>query len=615
MTSSGLLHSPNSPHSSAKSTSSKLSSPPCVTFSSSLSSPPAYLQQLSDARGFLEFSSLSTFQTKLASADDDGSDAAPICRWEGCSQQYSSLQLLVAHLEHDHTLNLQSYVCLWEGCSRQLRPFDARYKLVTHLRCHTGERPYKCNFPDCQRKFSRLENLKLHIRTHTGEKPYECHHDGCKKRFNNTSDRAKHMKTHITRKPYVCKYLGCGKAYTDPSSMRKHIKFVHKLKAVSHGGADMHESRGGDCSLNEEVRLPRLVVDTPMSPVQPIVGPSVFIQHPALSSPSSTNVTTPLLIKTDPDASSSRTIIKISPVPVPVCSSSHTDMSKSPSSTPHFVYSQDNFSPPYSTVQTPNQPLYYVMPVVSQGESVRGENRATDFSADCVTDHGMVSTTREQPTSWHGQGERKGDPDEVCSTEQQIKDKIVYLQHQLLLRQSNKNRHQQQQLPWIPQSSVSSTTSAVINSVQASPTLIMSQPPQMLLIQPSGDASNVRTQSNMTIVPTPISPPRNNLVTMVPRGHLLQPTMQQQPIHHHSTSQPTTMSPPIIQQSSLVQQLPQRIVLPNPHVQVIQGGGDGASGPVPTSPPFMYQQVMLAGQTQPILVPVVPVSQVAPANS
>lgn len=154
----------------------------------------------------------------------------PQCQWEGCGMQCHSLQQLVSHLDHDHTTAVASYVCRWAGCPRQQKPFDARYKLVTHLRCHTGERPYKCTHVSCKRTFSRLENLKLHMRTHTGEKPYSCHHNGCEKRFNNTSDRAKHMKTHVTRKPYICKHPGCDKAYTDPSSMRKHIKFSHRAK-------------------------------------------------------------------------------------------------------------------------------------------------------------------------------------------------------------------------------------------------------------------------------------------------------------------------------------------------------------------------------------------------
>ena len=186
---------------------------------SDLVTPPAF-QQISAA-------------IKNTAGKEEGSCESVVCLWDNCRQEFPSLSQLVTHLDQSHTLAMTQFVCFWENCPRLLKPFDARYKLITHLRCHTGEKPYQCEVQTCKRSFSRLENLKLHTRTHTGEKPYQCHYAGCTKRFNNTSDRAKHMKTHITRKPYACKYPGCTKSYTDPSSMRKHIKYTHRLKEDS----------------------------------------------------------------------------------------------------------------------------------------------------------------------------------------------------------------------------------------------------------------------------------------------------------------------------------------------------------------------------------------------
>ncbi|XP_012150358.2 uncharacterized protein LOC100883863 isoform X2 [Megachile rotundata] len=190
------------------------------------------------------------------STTDDNLTSTYQCRWIDCGCAFAEQEGLVRHIErrhvessssnaHGHGRRIQrdrdkdkdkdtdgfpnpvsgqdEFACLWQGCPRA-RPFNARYKLLIHMRVHSGEKPNKCPFTGCKKAFSRLENLKIHQRSHTGERPYACQHRGCTKAFSNSSDRAKHQRTHYDTKPYACQVSGCGKRYTDPSSLRKHVK-------------------------------------------------------------------------------------------------------------------------------------------------------------------------------------------------------------------------------------------------------------------------------------------------------------------------------------------------------------------------------------------------------
>ncbi|XP_071786371.1 uncharacterized protein [Asterias amurensis] len=145
------------------------------------------------------------------------------CKWNTCGQKFVEMEDLVNHVNERHVLLVEGeYCCKWEGCSRKGKGFNARYKMLIHVRTHTNEKPHQC--PICHKSFSRLENLKIHNRSHTGERPYVCPVAGCNKRYSNSSDRFKHTRTHLEEKPYFCKVAGCDKRYTDPSSLRKHVK-------------------------------------------------------------------------------------------------------------------------------------------------------------------------------------------------------------------------------------------------------------------------------------------------------------------------------------------------------------------------------------------------------
>ncbi|CAD6968695.1 unnamed protein product [Tilletia controversa] len=165
--------------------------------------------------------------TESAASEEEGVESdVHVCQWEDCHAQFASSAELTTHLTEAHVGSGKSeYVCHWEGCERNGRVFAQRQKLCRHLQSHTGDRPHQCSI--CQKRFTEATTLSQHIRAaHTTERPYKCDFPGCNKAFSVAGSLTIHKRTHSGEKPFKCPFEGCDKAFAESSNLSKHVR-VH----------------------------------------------------------------------------------------------------------------------------------------------------------------------------------------------------------------------------------------------------------------------------------------------------------------------------------------------------------------------------------------------------
>ncbi|XP_071115795.1 uncharacterized protein [Haliotis cracherodii] len=106
-------------------------------------------------------------------------------------------------------------------CSYCGKVFVNQSLLVTHERCHSGEKPYPCSI--CGQRFALKSNMHQHKQLHSEDRPFMC--EVCGKCFKTRSYCREHSKTHLAVKSFKCEVADCGKTFSSKSNHQAHMLF------------------------------------------------------------------------------------------------------------------------------------------------------------------------------------------------------------------------------------------------------------------------------------------------------------------------------------------------------------------------------------------------------
>ena len=62
------------------------------------------------------------------------------------------------------------------------------------MRIHSGEKPFACSIPGCEKTFTTQGHLTDHLRRHSGDRPFKC--NLCSQAFMRSSTLKIHMRRH-----------------------------------------------------------------------------------------------------------------------------------------------------------------------------------------------------------------------------------------------------------------------------------------------------------------------------------------------------------------------------------------------------------------------------------
>uniref|UniRef100_A0A8C6FY88 ZXD family zinc finger C n=1 Tax=Moschus moschiferus TaxID=68415 RepID=A0A8C6FY88_MOSMO len=138
---------------------------------------------------------------------------------EVCAERFPTHAKLSSH-QRSHFEPERPYKCDFPGCEKTFITVSA---LFSHNRAHFREQElFSCSFPGCSKQYDKACRLKIHLRSHTGERPFICDSDSCGWTFTSMSKLLRHKRKHDDDRRFPCPVEGCGKSFTRAEHLKGH---------------------------------------------------------------------------------------------------------------------------------------------------------------------------------------------------------------------------------------------------------------------------------------------------------------------------------------------------------------------------------------------------------